>query len=248
MAELPDDLRPLEESLGLRFRDPATLVRALTHRSYLHEHPEAGAATNERLEFLGDAIFHFVVADELFHRYPEAPEGQLTAMRAAVVCSPGLAAIAEQLALAGYVRVSRGEATIDGRGRQSILADTLEAVVAAVYVDAGLPAADALVRRLVAPYIPQAADQQATANVKGRLQELVQAREGLTPHYRVVERRGPVHAEQFVVEAVAGERILALGEGLGKRQAEQEAARAALAALDPSEAAGDPAAGPSAGE
>src|SRR5205823_1609329 len=226
------DVHRLEETLGHRFANPDLLAQALTHRSYIYEHPEAGETNNERLEFLGDAVFHFLVADELFTRFPNAAEGELTALRAALVCTPSLAAIAEDLDLAGYIRASRGEATLEGRGRQSILADTLEAVVAAVYRDAGTAAAHDLVRRLIVPRIEGAAAQRVLANAKGRLQERVQALEGLTPFYRVVERSGPVHAEHFVVEAMAGERVLGRGAGLGKRQAEQEAARQALAALD----------------
>jgi ribonuclease-3 len=222
----------LEDALGHRFATPDLLAQALTHRSYLYEHPDAGELNNERLEFLGDAIFHFVVADELFVRLPAAAEGELTALRAALVCTPSLAAIAEDLDLARFIRASRGEATLEGRGRQSILADALEAVVAAVYRDAGTAAVQDLVRRLIVPRIEGAAAQQVLANAKGRLQERVQATEGLTPFYRVVERSGPVHAEHFVVEALAGERVLGRGAGLGKRQAEQAAARHALAALD----------------
>jgi ribonuclease-3 len=227
------ELGALEEALGLKFRDVAIIRQAFTHRSYLHEHPEAELQSNERLEFLGDAIVHFVVADELFRRYPQAQEGELTALRAALVCTPSLARIAEGLDLASYVRASRGEATLHGRGRQSILADALEALVAAVYLDLGLASAVEVVRRLIGPQIEPAMEQLAAANVKGRLQELVQASEGLTPFYRVVERSGPVHAERFVVEVVAGDRVLGRGEGIGKRQAEQEAARQALARLAP---------------
>jgi ribonuclease-3 len=228
----PDaDLRPLEAALGHTFRDRDLLRQALTHRSYVHEHPELGAAANERLEFLGDAILHFLVADEVYTRYPEAGEGQLTAVRASLVSTAALAATAEALGLAAFVRASRGEATIDGRGRQSILADALEALIAAVYRDGGLGAARALVARLLAPRLAESPDAAAAANAKGRLQELVQATAGVTPFYRVVERSGPVHAERFVVEVVAGERVLGRGSALGKRPAEQEAARAALASL-----------------
>jgi ribonuclease-3 len=237
MVPPPADLPALEEALGHTFRDPALLREALTHRSYKHEHPEDETPTNERLEFLGDAIFHFVAADELFESYPRASEGQLTMLRAVLVRTEGLAALAEDLSLASYIRVSRGESTIDGRGRQSILADTIEAVVAAVYKDAGLARARAVVRRLLRPRLAGAGTGVA-ANAKGRLQEAIQAAEGVTPFYRVVERSGPVHATQFVVEAVAGDRVLGRGQGIGKRQAEQRAAEAALAALaaSPSEA------------
>lgn len=237
------DLRPLEAALGLTFRNPDLLRQALTHRSYVHEHPEAGSETNERFEFLGDAILHFVAADELFHRYPEAPEGRLTTLRAALVSTVSLAALAESLELARYVRVSRGEATLEGRGRRSILADALEAVVAAVYLDAGWEAAQALARRLLRQRMDEAL-RLSEENVKGRLQELVQASQGVTPFYRVVERAGPEHAEQYVVEVVAGNQVLGRGRGLGKRQAERAAARRALAALGvPRSPSGTPAAG-----
>jgi ribonuclease-3 len=224
------DLRPLEAALGLTFRNPDLLRQALTHRSYVHEHPETGGETNERFEFLGDAILHFVAADELFHRYPEAPEGRLTTLRAALVSTVSLAAIAESLHLDRYVRVSRGEATLEGRGRRSILADALEAVLAAVYLDAGLETAHALARQLLRQRMEEAL-RLSEENVKGRLQEVVQATQGVTPFYRVVERAGPEHAEQFVVEVVAGNRVLGRGQGLGKRQAERAAARRALASL-----------------
>jgi ribonuclease III len=228
----PDRLAELEGALGYAFRTPALLRQALTHRSFEHEHPADGVVANERLEFLGDAIFHFVAADEVFEAYPEAPEGRLTTMRAALVRAESLAAMAEELHLASFIRVSRGESTIDGRGRQSILADALEAVVAAVYKDSGLTAARALVRRLLRPRMG-AARLGAATNPKGRLQELIQATEGVTPFYRVVERSGPVHATEFVVEVVAGERVRGRGQGIGKRQAEQRAAEQALASISP---------------
>jgi ribonuclease III len=223
------DLRSLEEAIGHTFRDPLLLRQALTHRSYRPIDPKNGVPANERLEFLGDAIFHFVAADELYEAFPDAPEGRLTSLRAALVRTESLAALAEELDLAGYLRVSRGESTIDGRGRQSILADTLEAVVAAVYKDAGITRARAVVRKLLRPRL--AAAEGAAANAKGRLQEAIQAAEGVTPFYRVVERSGPVHATEFVVEVLAGDRVLGRGQGVGKRQAEQRAAEHALAAL-----------------
>ncbi|HEX2037864.1 MAG TPA: ribonuclease III [Chloroflexota bacterium] len=227
----PEDLRPLEAALGYTFRDRQRLRQALTHRSYRPDPGQDTAATNERLEFLGDAILHFVAADEVYDKFPAAPEGRLTAMRAALVRTETLAAIAEELSLATYVRVSRGESTIDGRGRQSILADAFEAVVAAIYKDAGLTKARAVVRRLLRPRLT-AIDADATINVKGKLQEAIQAAQGVTPFYRVVDQSGPVHATQFVVEVVAGDRILGRGRGIGKRQAEQRAAEEALAGLD----------------
>ena len=223
----------LERALGLTFNDSQLLELALTHRSYAHEHPEEGERNNERLEFLGDAIFQFLVADTLYRRFPETPEGRLTALRAALVSTESFAAIGESLELAPEVRVSRGEAALEGRGRHSILAGCVEAIVAAVYLDAGLPAATELVDRLIEPRLEAVLREDAPVNVKGRLQEIIQAERGVTPAYRVVSRSGPVHAERFTVEVLAGDTVLGTGEGIGKKQAEQRAAAAALEELGP---------------
>ena len=225
----------LERALGYTFADPSLLQQALTHRSYVHEHPEERAETNERLEFLGDAIFQFFVSQTLFDRFPTHAEGQLTALRAAVVSTQSFAAVGEQLGLAEHVRVSRGEAALDGRGRASILAGCVEALVAAVYLDAGesgTAEAHALVDRLLTERIEAAQAQESPMNVKGRLQELVQAQRGITPVYRVVDHDGPDHARRFEVEVLAGKEALGRGRGIGKREAEHSAARAALAALE----------------
>ena len=235
MVAAEPETSALEAALGHVFRDPLLLRQALTHSSYHHEHPQDEVPANERLEFLGDAVFHFVAADVLYDAFPDAPEGRLTTLRAALVRTESLAAIAEDLDLAPYLRVSRGESTIDGRGRQSILADALEAVIAAVYKDAGLTRARTVVQRLLTPRI--AAADPAAGNAKGRLQETIQAAEGITPFYRVVERSGPVHATEFVVEVVAGDRVLGSGQGIGKRQAEQRAAEHALHVLHTLDAA-----------
>ena len=225
----------LERALGYTFSDPVLLQQALTHRSYVHEHPDEGAVTNERLEFLGDAIFQFFVSDTLYRRFPAYAEGDLTKLRAAVVSTPSFAAVGERLGLAEHVRVSRGEAALDGRGRASILAGCVEALVAAVYLDAGergREEAAALVDRLMAERIAAAESEDAPINVKGRLQELVQAQRGITPVYRVVAHDGPDHARRFEVEVVVGDEAWGRGRGIGKREAEISAARAALAALD----------------
>ena len=225
----------LERALGYTFTDPGLLRQALTHRSYVHEHPDERAETNERLEFLGDAIFQFFVSDTLFRRYPDHAEGQLTALRAAVVSTQSFAAVGERLGLPEHVRVSRGEAALEGRGRASILAGCVEALVAAVYLDAGEHGereAKSLVERLMEERITAAGSEDTPVNVKGRLQELVQAQRGITPVYRVVDHDGPDHARRFEVEVVAGNEALGRGRGIGKREAENSAARAALEALE----------------
>ena len=234
-TELRLDEAMLADLLGIRFKDLRHLTVALTHRSYLHENtsdkPDV-VVSNERFEFLGDAILQFVVADMLIKHFPDAPEGQLTALRALMVSTTGLAMVAEGIGLARFVRASRGEGTLDGRGRLRILAGTVEAIVAAVYTDGGLRGARAVIRRLLEPRLAEIALELQSANVKGRLQELVQATNGHTPKYVVVTRDGPVHAERFGVEVRIGDDILGYGEGTGKRAAEQAAARDALASLD----------------
>jgi len=221
----------LERALGFTFDNSRLLELALTHRSYTHEHPEVGTENNERLELLGDAIFQFIVADSLFHRFPDATEGVLSASRAALVSTESFSSFGESLGLARFVRVSRGEAALDGRGRHGILAGCVEALVAAVYLDGGLDAARALVDRLLEPRFEHVLRDAVALNVKGALQEMIQAKQGMTPTYRVVDRSGPVHAERFTVEVVAGDDVLGRGEGIGKRQAEQRAAEDALTRL-----------------
>ncbi len=234
-TELRLDETVLAELLGVQFKNLGHLTVALTHRSYLHEKPPDrpdATVSNEQFEFLGDAILQFVVADMLIKRFPDAPEGQLTALRALMVSTAGLAMVAEGIGLARFIRASRGEGTLDGRGRPRILAGTVEAIVAAAYTDGGMRGARAVVRRLLEPRLAEIVLELQSANVKGRLQELVQATSGHTPTYVVVTRDGPVHAERFGVQVRSGDQILGYGEGTGKRAAEQAAARDALASLE----------------
>jgi ribonuclease-3 len=221
----------LARLLGVRFRDPKRLTEALTHRSYLHDHPGTPGEANERLEFLGDAVLALVVAEMLCARFPLAPEGELTALRALLVSTAALADVAEGLGLDRFIRASGGEGSLAGRGRPRMLAGTVEAIVAAVHLDGGIRAARSLATRLLRPRIEVAARDVSQANVKGRLQEHVQAQSGETPRYVIVRRDGPVHAERFLVEVRATDRVLGAGEGTGKRAAEQAAARDALARL-----------------
>ena len=229
---VPDEA-DLARVLGVRFRDPKRLTEALTHRSYLHDHPGTAGEANERLEFLGDAILQFVVAEMLCTRFPLAPEGELTALRALLVSTAALADVAERLGLDRFIRASGGEGSLAGRGRPRILAGTVEAIIAAVHLDGGIRTARAVVMRLLRPRLDAAANDLHTANVKGRLQEHVQAESGETPRYVIVSRDGPVHAERFRVEVRATDRVLGEGEGTGKRAAEHAAARDALARLIP---------------
>ena len=237
-----DLLRALGSGLS-----PALLERALTHRSFAYEH--GGLPTNERLEFLGDAVLGLVVTDALYRGHPELPEGQLAKLRAAVVNQRALAGVARGLRLGNFVRLGRGEAGTGGRDKPSILADTLEAVIGAVYLDCGLAEASALVHRLFDPVIASSARLGAGLDWKTSLQELTAAGELGVPEYHVDES-GPDHQKSFRAVVRVGGCVYGAGEGRSKKEAEQQAAERAWRAIssgDPGQdvpGTGEPAPGP----
>jgi ribonuclease III len=217
----------LKARLGLPV-DSQLLERALTHRSYAYEN--GGLPTNERLEFLGDSVLGLVVTDALFHRHPELSEGQLAKLRAAVVNMRALADVGRALELGRYVRLGRGEEATGGRDKSSILADTVEALIGAVYLDSGLDAASMLVHNLVDDLIVASATLGAGLDWKTSLQELTsQAMLGV-PEYRVSET-GPDHEKLFTAAAVVAGRVQGVGQGRSKKEAEAQAAQAAWSAL-----------------
>lgn len=210
------------EIAGYRFRDGALLATALTHTSYLHEHPEEEADDFERLEFLGDAVVDLVAAEALYGRFADASEGELTALRSQVVSTTGLAAVAERLGLPALARLGRGEEEMGGRQRSGLAASLFESFVGAVYVDGGYEAARELVLKAMAPEI----EGTLTAPLKtpkSLLQEWAQSRTQSLPVYRVVEQRGPDHRRDFLVEVEVDGRV-ARGSGSSKREAQEEAA------------------------
>jgi ribonuclease-3 len=221
-------LRVLEAGLS-----PSLLERALTHRSFAYEH--GGLPTNERLEFLGDAVLGLVVTDALFREYPDLPEGHLAKLRAAVVNMRALADVARELQLGDYVRLGRGEEGTGGRDKASILADTLEAVIGAVYIERGLDAADVLVHRLFDPVIARSARLGAGLDWKTSLQELTAASVLGVPEYHVDES-GPDHQKSFQALVRVGGRVYGSGTGRSKKEAEQHAAEAAWSAISNGEA------------
>ena len=222
------DPAELRHALGVPIM-PKSLERALTHRSFAYEN--ANPPTNERLEFLGDSVLGLVVTDALFRSYPSLPEGQLAKLRAAVVQMRALADVARELSLGSYVRLGRGEEVTGGRNKSSILADTLEAIIGAVYIDCGLAEASALVHRLFDPVIAKSAGLGAGLDWKTSLQELTAARMLGVPDYQV-EESGPDHQKSFrAVVRVAG-RVLGSGQGRTKKEAEQHAAEAAWTAIN----------------
>jgi len=216
-------LRALDAGLS-----PALLERALTHRSFAYEN--GGLPTNERLEFLGDAVLGLVVTDALFRGYPDLPEGHLAKLRAAVVNMRALAGVARGLHLGDYVRLGRGEEGTGGRDKSSILADTLEAVIGAVYIERGLDEASALVHRLFDPVIAHSARLGAGLDWKTSLQELTAAGVLGVPEYHVDES-GPDHQKSFRALVRVGGRVYGSGKGRSKKEAEQQAAETAWKAL-----------------
>ena len=221
-------LRALEERLGHRFRDLALLDRALTHTSFAHEALEDGAGHNEALEFLGDAVIGFVVAEMLHQRDPEGHEGGKSKLRAQLVAARSLAVRAEAAGLPALLRLGRGEEKTGGRLKQALWADAYEAVVAALYLDGGLEAAAGFVRRDVASAVDAAAADDPGGDAKSALQEALQARGEAVPEYVVIAEEGPDHRKRFRVQCrIAGGTA---GEGVGhsKKEAQQDAARRAL--------------------
>lgn len=223
-----DALAPLEHALGHTFARGTLLRDALTHRSYLNEHREPGIVSNERLEFLGDAVAGLVSADLLYAEFPDLDEGALTQLRAALVRGTTLAGFGRKLNLGRYLRVGRSEDTAEGRDRWLLLASTFEAVVGALYLDGGMSVA----RRLLEPFLrTELATIQAKRAIKddkSLLQELAQAQLGITPRYTLIEQSGPAHERTFTVAVLIGEIETARGTGPSKRAAEQAAAHAAL--------------------
>lgn len=227
-GERVERLRELESKLDVRFRDLSLLNLALTHGSYTHE--EGGEqGTYERLEFLGDAVLNLVVSDHLYRRFPTRSEGDLARLRARLVNEPTLASIARRLDLGSYILLGRGEERGGGRERSSMLADVLEAVVGAVYLDSGFGVAHAMVSRWYADPLEHL--DEVPADFKSQLQEYVQQHERKLPRYRITGTEGPDHAKAFVAVVEVGGRVLGEGRGRTKKEAEQAAAAEALVRL-----------------
>jgi ribonuclease-3 len=225
------DLRQLERRLRLRFEDPSLLAQALVHRSYLNEATEPGVVSNERLEFLGDAVLGLVVASWLFRRYPELPEGRLTEMRSQIVKSETLATVAARLRLGEHLLLGRGEEATGGRTRTLNQARALEAVIGAAFLDRGFRRTETWLLRLLAGQL-ETLDAEGPEDAKSRLQHLAQMLFSTTPRYRIIGTEGPDHDKQFSVEVTVGNRTLGAGRGRSKRIAEREAAEAALTAIE----------------
>jgi len=228
----PANLAELEAKLGYVFGDRTLLGNALLHRSHVHVTGQERESSNERLEFLGDAVLGLVVNEELFQRFPDRSEGDLTKMKSLLVCGARLSEVATELELGVHIRMSRSEAATGGRHRSSILADTTEAIIGAVYLDGGLDAAREVIRRVALENSDKVLARRSLRNYKSRLQELVQAEHKIPPRYKVLEVDGPDHDRLFRVAVTFAGRVLGTGEGRNKKSAEQNAARAALEELE----------------
>jgi len=226
-------LSELERELGYTFCDKHLLENALTHSSYANEKWKNSLLSNERLEFLGDSVLGFVVAEYLYRTYPDHPEGDLTRMRAELVCETSLADAATQLALGEFLLLGHGEEQGGGRSRSSIIADAVESVIAASYLDGGFDAARGIINRLILKNAPR--EMQRITDYKTALQELVQRRKNQVLSYQLLEESGPDHDKTFRVEVSLNGEVIGTGEGSSKKRAEQSAAEAAISRLYPEE-------------
>jgi ribonuclease-3 len=228
------DAEGVARALGYQFRDITLLRDALTHRSFANEHPERAPRDNERLEFLGDAVLTLGVSAILWEQFPEASEGELTRRRADLVCEAALSEIARELGLGPALRLGKGEDRSGGRNKPRLLCCAFEACIAAVCLDGGTDAGLSVVRHLIMPrlLVPELGQR----DFKTRLQELVQAMGSSAPRYQVVDTSGPDHAREFHVSCIGQERELGRGVGRSKLEAEQNAARFALSALETNDA------------
>jgi ribonuclease-3 len=225
---MSENFKKLEEKIGITFKNKDLLIEALTHRSYLNEFPNWRLPHNERLEFLGDAVLELVVSEELFRKFPNYPEGQMTVLRAALVNYQTLAVVAEGIGLDDFVLLSRGEKKDIGKAREVILANAIEAVIGAIYLDQGMEIVRNFVSKFVMANLGTIMKTKSYKDSKSELQEIIQDRLRITPAYRVLEESGPAHKRLFKIGVYFGDELIAEGSGASKQEGELEAAKEAL--------------------
>lgn len=227
--DLPE-FGPLEERLGHTFRDRSLLLQAVTHRSYLNEHTDFQYSHNERLEFLGDAVLELIVTEHLYKTYAN-PEGDLTNWRAALVNAKTLAGISQELKFEEYLLLSKGEARDkDSKARMYILANAIEAIIGAIYLDGGMTAAEKFIQAKILCHLPTILALELYKDAKSKFQETAQELMGNTPTYKVLEEKGPDHQKEFTVGVFIGHELIAIGRGTSKQEAQVAAAEAGLEA------------------
>ena len=222
------DFSAFSKHIGVSFKKLDLLVEALTHRSYINENRASAGAHNERLEFLGDAVLELAVTHFLFEKFPDRPEGELTAYRAALVNTVSLGHAAAELGVNDYLLLSKGEAKDTGRARDTLLANALEAIIGAIYLDQGYAAAEKFIARNLYEKIDTVVAEKSYQDAKSRFQEAAQEKKGITPIYQTLDEVGPDHERTFTVGVYIGRVEIAKGEGKSKQDAEQDAAKSAL--------------------
>jgi ribonuclease-3 len=225
----PESYRAFAAHIGVEFADIGLLREAFTHRSYLNEHRGTGQKHNERLEFLGDAVLELVITEYLFGKYPEEPEGRLTAYRSALVNTNSISDAASDWGMNDYLLLSRGEAKDQGRARQYILANTFEAVIGAIFLDQGYDQAKDFIGKSLFDRLDEIVGKRLWQDAKSRFQEEAQEKTGITPRYEVLRETGPDHDKSFEVGVYIGAELIGKGSGRSKQDAEQKAAEEGLA-------------------
>ncbi|OGY23632.1 MAG: ribonuclease III [Candidatus Woykebacteria bacterium RBG_13_40_7b] len=222
------DLAELEKNINIKFKNKDLLRNAFIHRSYLNENSKEKLPSNERLEFLGDSVLSLVTSEYLYQKYEDRSEGDLTSFRASLVNSQALSKVAGKLGLGNHLYLSRGEEGTGGRSRQYLLANTLEALIGALYFDQGIKVAEKFIKKHILVYLNEIISNESYRDFKSRLQELAQEKHGITPTYKVLAEEGPDHAKKFTLGVMLQSKLLASGNGKSKQEAEQRAAQEAL--------------------
>jgi ribonuclease-3 len=222
------DLAPFEQRIGYVFENKRLIEQAFTHRSFLNENRQVGREHNERLEFLGDAVLELVVTEFLYEKYPEKAEGELTAVRAALVNTQSIYMAADTLGMNDFLFLSRGESKDTGRARQIILANAFEAVIGAIYLDSGYDSAKMFIADQLFGHAEKIVEGRLWQDAKSRFQEVAQEKTNITPSYQLLQQSGPDHDKRFVIGVFLGSEKVAQGEGRSKQEAEQAAAEKGL--------------------
>ena len=221
-------INELESLIGINFKNQQLLVRALTHRSFINEHPEWTEGHNERLEFLGDAVLELIVSSYLYETYTERPEGELTSFRSAVVKTEALAKLAREIHLGEFLRMSYGEQITGGADKDYLLANTLESLIGAIYLDQGFETTQKFVLNLIKPLLTHVVKYRLDIDHKTKFQEIAQRLYKVTPHYKLIESSGPDHDRKFKMGAYLKHKLIATGTGNSKQKAEEIAAKKAI--------------------
>ena len=226
-----DKINLLEQKIKVKFKDPRYLLLALTHRSYLNENKQLNSS-NERVEFLGDAILEYWVSQKLYSLFPDFDEGQLTNLRSLIVCTENLADISTSFDLGSFILLSRGETTHNGRQNISLLADTFESLIGAIHLDQGYPAVEKFLDRFLDKNIQALSEKNIYKDAKSLFQEIAQSKRGVTPKYQLLSESGPDHQKIFKIGVYLGDQLIASGKGNSKQKAEEDAATRAILILN----------------